>query len=118
MATINTENSIRLIIQSCATLGRRNRGSFLNAVLFLVGFKININHFPLMENCFSQQEITRKIFLKEKMKKQIQYYLDFEGNSGNSHFGAMCELYFFSILVQMGTFKRYFFLTNKSYLAK
>ena len=52
------------------------------------------------------------------MKKQIQYYLDFEGNSGNSHFRAMCELYFFSILVQMGTFKRYCLLTNKSYLAK
>ena len=58
------------------------------------------------------------IVLKEKMKKQIQYYLDFEGNSGNSHFRAMRELYFFSILVQMGTFKRYLLVTNKSYLAK
>ena len=54
---------IRLIIQSCATLGCRDRGSFLNAVLFLVCFKININYFPLMENCFSQHEITRKISL-------------------------------------------------------
>ena len=61
-----------------------------------------------MENCFSQQEITRKnlagIILKEKMKKQIQYYLDFEGISGNSHFSAMCEMYFFSTFVANGSF--------------
>ena len=52
------------------------------------------------------------------MKKQSQFYLDFEGSSGNSHFRAMTELYFFQHLVQMGTFQHYFSLTNESYFAK
>ena len=52
------------------------------------------------------------------MKKQSQFYLDFEGSSGNSHFRDMTALYFFLLLVQMGTFQHYFSLTNESYFAK
>ena len=52
------------------------------------------------------------------MKKQCQFYLDFEGSSRNSHFRAMTALYFFQHLVQMGTFQHYFSLTNESYFAK
>ena len=52
------------------------------------------------------------------MKKKGQFYLDFEGSSGNSHFRAMTALYFFQHLVQMGTFQHYFSLINESYFAK
>ena len=55
------------------------------------------------------------------MKEQSQFYLNFEGSSGNSHFRAMTgltALYFFQHLVQMGTFQHYFSLTNESYFAK
>ena len=52
------------------------------------------------------------------MEKQSQFYLDFEGSSGNSHFRAMTALYFFSAFGAMGTFQHYFSLTNESYFAK
>ena len=44
------------------------------------------------------------------MKKQSQFYLDFEGSPGNSHCRAMTALYFCQHLVQMGTFQHYFCL--------
>ena len=52
------------------------------------------------------------------MQKQSQFYLDFGGSSGNSHFRAMTALYFIQNLVQMETFQHYFSLTNESYFAK
>ena len=42
------------------------------------------------------------------MKKQSQFYLDFEGSSGNSHFRAMTALYIFQHLVLWELFSTIF----------
>ena len=42
------------------------------------------------------------------MKKQSQFYLDFEGSSGNSHFRAM-NAFFFSAFGANGNFSALFF---------
>ena len=43
------------------------------------------------------------------MKKQSQFYLDFEGSSGNSHIRAMTALYFFSAFGAIRNFSALFF---------
>ena len=43
------------------------------------------------------------------MKKQSQFYLDFEGSFGNSHFRAMTALYFFSAFGANGNLSALFF---------
>ena len=42
------------------------------------------------------------------MQKQSQFYLDFEGSSGNSHFRAMTALYFFRIWCKWKLFSTIF----------
>ena len=70
-----------------------------------------------MENCFFSTRNNKRhlagIVLKEKNEEKSQFSSDFEGNSGNSHFRAMCALYFLQHSVQIGTFQRYILLTNK-----
>ena len=47
--------------------------------------------------------------LKGKNEEKCQFSLDFEGNSGNSHFRAMCALYFFIAFGANGNFSALFF---------